>query len=416
MASGDGLMVRVRAGANALSTAQLRALTALAHRYGPSDHAQLELTRRGNLQLRGLAAEAVASVQREVVQLGLAAADPDVEHRLALLVDPLSGLAAQLAELAPLAAAIEQVLCQGHAHAQAGALPSPGLPSKFGIVLAGGDGRLGAVFADIRIVVTRERPEFARLSLAGDAQTAAELGECALALVPAVVWRLLQLRAASTAPRRVALVAEARALLGATVVPRAVPEVVSPELAAIGFHSGLVDWFGFGVPFGAADAATWSALADIADSFGRAEVRMTSERSVIVPGVRASDRAQLSAAGQRLGLITEPNDPLLRVEACPGAPACASALGETRSWARQLARVLHEPLSAGASLHVSGCDKGCASSARASVTLVHAADGCRLGWAADTTGAAASSGAPLAAVEQQLAYWAAGYAQPRRVV
>ena len=39
------------------------------------------------------------------------------------------------------------------------------------------------------------------------------------------------------------------------------------------------------------------------------------------------------------GFIVDDNDPLLRIEACPGAPACASATVDTRADARRLAAI-----------------------------------------------------------------------------
>jgi precorrin-3B synthase len=56
---------------------------------------------------------------------------------------------------------------------------------------------------------------------------------------------------------------------------------------------------------------------------------------------------------------------LLRIEACPGAPACASATVDTRAEARRLAA-----MDLPGTIHVSGCAKGCARSAPADLTLV----------------------------------------------
>ena len=75
-----------------------------------------------------------------------------------------------------------------------------------------------------------------------------------------------------------------------------------------------------------------------------------------VPARRGGD-----AAKRRF--ITAPGDPLLAVDACPGAPFCPQASVETRALARQLA-----PHVTG-SLHVSGCAKGCARRHPADTTL-----------------------------------------------
>ena len=71
------------------------------------------------------------------------------------------------------------------------------------------------------------------------------------------------------------------------------------------------------------------------------------------------------------GLITDPADPILRITACTGAPACPQALGDTRTLARRLAP--HLPT--GQKLHISGCAKGCAHPAAAETTLTATGQG-----------------------------------------
>ena len=61
--------------------------------------------------------------------------------------------------------------------------------------------------------------------------------------------------------------------------------------------------------------------------------------------------------------ITDPTSPILRADACVGAPACPQGTVETRALARRLA-----PHVTGR-LHVSGCAKGCARAGPADVTL-----------------------------------------------
>jgi precorrin-3B synthase len=103
MMSGDGLIVRVRAASKPLRSAQLRAIAALASEHGAG---VVELTRRANLQLRGLTERALPEVQRVLVDLGLAAPTAELEHRLSLFVHPLAGLDAACVELTPHAAAV----------------------------------------------------------------------------------------------------------------------------------------------------------------------------------------------------------------------------------------------------------------------------------------------------------------------
>ncbi|MFN3576066.1 MAG: precorrin-3B synthase, partial [Tabrizicola sp.] len=104
--------------------------------------------------------------------------------------------------------------------------------------------------------------------------------------------------------------------------------------------------------FGQMRAATLHALAALGQ-----DLRPTPWRMFLIVG--ASTPPALP------GLITNPADPILRITACTGAPACPQALGDTR----QLARRLAPHLAPDQTLHISGCAKGCAHPAPAGITL-----------------------------------------------
>jgi precorrin-3B synthase len=117
-------------------------------------------------------------------------------------------------------------------------------------------------------------------------------------------------------------------------------------------------------PFGRLEAPIFLALAALAQTYGDGVLRPCARRGVVIAGVRHP--AELRREAAALGLITDPGDPLLRVSACPGQPDCASASTATRADARRLASLLP----AGATLHVSGCAKGCAHPGPADFTFV----------------------------------------------
>ena len=79
---------------------------------------------------------------------------------------------------------------------------------------------------------------------------------------------------------------------------------------------------------------------------------------VLVEGLREMPRHE--------GLVTRADDPLLRVVACTGAPACPEAQVETR----RLAASLAPHLAPDTRVHVSGCAKGCAHPNASDITLV----------------------------------------------
>ncbi|MEO0357021.1 MAG: hypothetical protein AAF386_01775 [Pseudomonadota bacterium] len=89
------------------------------------------------------------------------------------------------------------------------------------------------------------------------------------------------------------------------------------------------------------------------------------------------------------GFSVEPDDPLLLIKACPGAPGCSQAYGNTRDLAHKIAPHITGPT------HISGCAKGCACPKDAPLTITATPDGYALArdaapWdTADRTGLSA---------------------------
>lgn len=81
-----------------------------------------------------------------------------------------------------------------------------------------------------------------------------------------------------------------------------------------------------------------------------ATVGLTPWRSLVVADT--ADVERLTAAG----LVTEPGSPWARLSACVGAPACARTSTPTMDIATQVAGALTEP---GPRVHVVGCDRRC---------------------------------------------------------
>ena len=97
-------------------------------------------------------------------------------------------------------------------------------------------------------------------------------------------------------------------------------------------------------------------------------IEQSTASETIAEGRMPSQAAALTEVAA-VGFVTNANDPLLRVEACPGAPGCPSASLDTRGVGRLLATQLHGATFSG-TVHISGCWKGCARSAPADLTLV----------------------------------------------
>jgi sulfite reductase beta subunit-like hemoprotein len=183
--------------------------------------------------------------------------------------------------------------------------------------------------------------------------------------------------------------------------------------SSLGFQAGVQSWCGLELPFGSAEADVFSALADLAERFGTGEVRLTPTRTVLLPGVSVADREPVEAFAREHRLSLERRVPGLQVVACSGAPACRSAQGETRRLALRLAEVVRIGAQATGTLHVSGCEKSCAWGGAADITLVHAADGCRLGFGTDVAQTSAMPVLSLDAVRERLSLTYGDTPRPR---
>lgn len=333
MAAGDGFLVRVKPRVNGVSAAQLRELADAAAAYGSG---QVELTNRGNFQLRGLSDETLPAFAGAVLSAGLASADPAVERRRNILVSP-SARPAAMAVARQLEAWLES---DDGLHA---------LPGKFGF-------GVDEALADISVLQVQEQ-----LMVALPGGYAAATPD-PVAAVRALTHAFLRLADAGMA-RMAALVAArgaaalfAEAGLSTEILPSSdTPPQVGPMPGA----------FGLGLAFGVQNAVMLRDVARLAERFGNGCLRTTRARSLVVVGT-GDGVSGIGAAAQALGYITEPGDIRLRIAACAGRPACPQAFSDTRAVAAGLAAHWAGP----GVLHVSGCVKGCAAPGGAAVTLV----------------------------------------------
>lgn len=330
MESGDGLVVRVRPPLGRLSQDQARGIAAAARAHG---NGLIDLSARGNVQLRGVTATSHAGLITDLRGLDLIDATPEAEQRRNILVTPFADA---------------QTL--GLASALAGALTlMPPLPGKFGFVVDTGPVR---VLADIAGDIRLERAADGRLLIRCDGAALGAPVTGVAAAVDLARWFIAAGGVSEGRGRMASLIGRGlwpEGTLRGTVppAPKAAPQ--QPELGA---HGALV-----GVAFGQMHADTFAALADLGP------LRVTPWRMLLIEGV--------SVMPALPGLIVDPDDPIRRVEACSGAPACLQG----RAAVRDLARRLAPQVPVGRLLHVSGCGKGCAHPGRADVTLVATAAG-----------------------------------------
>lgn len=359
MPSGDGLIVRIRPFCGALSLEQARGLAALARRLG---NGHIDLTRRANLQLRGLLDEHLPQLHASLGALGLIDPDAETEATRNLMVGPLAGLdPAELLDIRPIARAIAQGLA---ADARLGALPA-----KFGLLVDGGGAlSIAGERADVSLLAAGTEIALGIDTPAGTRWLGATPPNAAAAAALAAARAFLEAAGPETHRRMRDLSADGVAQVRAVLMPMLRPcQVALPTrgrtLGAIGTAVGVA------APFGRLEADQLRRLAWLAQEAGAPELRLSPWRTVYFGARDAAAARQAVDAARLIGLIVDSNDPLLRVEACPGAPDCRSSSVDARGDARLLAALAAAHDYKG-DIHVSGCAKGCARSAPSELVLV----------------------------------------------
>lgn len=335
MACGDGLLLRVRPHLARLSLAQALGLCELAQSLGSG---YLDLSNRANLQLRAIPPRHHARAVETLCQLGLLDADPLLEARPPVLVQPCwsSGDASERI-------ATELISRLGEL---------PGLPAKFGFAVdAGPAPLLAGVSADVRI----ERDVSGALIVRADGAergTQVEPGQAVGVALRLARW--FADSAAVSGTRRM------REHLRSQILPGDFPLQQPAAPAGAGPLPGACALGAvYGVAFGQLHAPD---LADLLRRTRAEALRVTPFRSLILEGAEFVEAP---------AFVSRADDALLGVDACPGAPTCASATVPTRPLARDLAsRMQAIAPEQRPSLHVSGCAKGCARASAADVTLV----------------------------------------------
>lgn len=360
MRTGDGLLVRLRPVATALTAQDLLALADLARAHG---NGLIEITARGNLQLRGLTE---ASVPR--LAAGLAAAGITPQTGVAIEVPPLTGIdPAELADAAPLADALRAALADA----------ALSLAPKLAVVVDGGGVlSLADMVADIRLDAVDGAQGLAwRLSVGGDRATAR-----AVALLPGerAVEGVMTVAAAldATGPaargRDLDPALLAAALRADPVAPLSAASPVHP----LGAHRiGAETVLGLAPAYGQIHADRLAALVRALAGCGATEFRLAPHHTLLVRGLRAEALAAVQARAMRERVWSTQDAPGRAVSVCAGAAGCAAASFDTHAAADALVAEAGDLLDGSFDVHVSGCPKGCAHPAAAAVTLCGTAAG-----------------------------------------
>lgn len=346
MVTGDGLLVRLRPAGGALSLAQFKALAASAVANG---NGLLEITARGNLQIRGLRTESVEQLAADIDAAGIIVpAGPAIE------LSPLHGIdPSEAGNAAAMEAKLRDEL--------SAALSSSRLAPKLSIIVDGG-GRFGlsGLAADIRAVAMDDGRWL--VATDGDGMTVQPVSVGSANDAVRAIGQLLEMLAEAGLHARARDIKTAALRDGCRAIAADFAALPQAEMPQPGIHE-LADvsvTLGLRPRFGQMQAGDLSALLQEAERLGGAEIRLAPGRLLFVTSLEPENAKKLRAASTRHGFSYDPSEASANIAACAGAGACASGLYETRGLAQDLLQRAEILLDGSLTVHLSGCAKGCA--------------------------------------------------------
>ena len=326
----DGAIVRVRAPGGRIRTETLRGLANVARTFGSG---VLQLTSRGNIQIRGVQPSSTVEGTEALVPAPLVNAVRDLGLLPSASHERVRNIvAASTREVDPLVADLDAGLVADAGLAE--------LPGRWLFVLADRDGH--GLDAPFDVAYQDFSDGFGRLVSGGLSWPVSRSD---------AVSRLLEMAArflATRSSQRVWNVRDlppdspyfARAQAGTRFDAHGLSTALAP-----GQHGADL---AVGIPFGFLTPEHVEAITDV----GANELVVTHTRMLVLRDVGVSALDELTRSGL---FLTTTTDPRSRVSACVGAPYCRRTDSPTLSIATAIAP--HVPL--GQRVHISGCDREC---------------------------------------------------------
>lgn len=379
-------MLRLRVPGCILSSHQLRGLAGMAEDWGAGE---AHVTTRGNLQIRQFQPKDIIRVWMKLQNLGMSSRGSGADNIRNITATPTSGLDPdELFDVAPMAQELNLYIQNSR--------DLYDLPRKFNVAFdSGGAVSVAADTNDIGFIATqvsegRSVPAgvYFRAQLCGITGHRQFARDCGVLLTPgqvvavAVAMMRVYIQNGDRTDRKKArlkylvdrwgvekFLNETEKLLAFPLM-RVPLEECEPRMHVdkhghIGAHSqrqpGLF-YIGVALPVGRISAAQMRAVADIADTHGSGEIRLTVWQNLILPNIPVGKLDAVREALDRADLRDSANTFAAGAVACTGSRGCRYAATDTKAHALELATFLDQKLKVQqpVNLHVTGCPHSCA--------------------------------------------------------
>ncbi len=378
-AADDGALARIRLPGGLLTVRQASLLGDLAEEPGDG---HLDLTSRGNVQLRGLPDGCGGTIAGRLRELGLLPSDRHDRIRN-VAASPLCGLdgrrpdsgsasgeaSEDTSDVQAWARELDGLLCADDSPRDLTDLS--GLSGRFLFGLDDGRGDIVALRPDVTLIASGAGQAVLCFGTAGpglripaaDAPRAAVLAAAEFLAAREAsgsgAWRVRELPAGQrpTAARladRLTAAGITSALLPSPRIPLGEPVVPGLVTGPDGLCALSVT-----APLGRLTAAQWRLATRMAAEKGDRTIRVTPWRGLVLPGFPAEEAPGLLAELAHAGFVTAAESAWHRAGACAGRPGCAKSLADVRADA---AGCLAGGQPAGARMlpvYWSGCERRC---------------------------------------------------------
>jgi ferredoxin-nitrite reductase len=382
----DSFMLRCRIPGCQLNSFQLRGLAEIAADWGGG---YADITTRGNLQVREIMPRDTVDTLIKLTELGLTSKGAGADNVRNVTASPTSGFDSQeLIDVMPLARAMHHAILNNR--------DLYGLPRKFNISFdSGGSVSVCADTNDIGFYAVEvgagqdvEPGIYFRMQLCGISGHKQLASDCGVLLKPdecvAVATAILRvfIENGDRTNRKKArlkylvddwgvekLLEETQNklsfLLRYMPLDQCEPESVKDRQAHYGVYaqkqSGL-NYVGVVIPVGRMLPAQMTALADIADRYGKGDIRLTVWQNIIIPHVADADIEAIKNELVALGFHTTATSISGGLVACTGNTGCKFAAANTKGQSVELAKYLETrvELDQPINIHVTGCPHSCA--------------------------------------------------------
>jgi ferredoxin-nitrite reductase len=378
----EGFMARLRIPGGVVKTYQLRELARIAQELTTG---YVQITTRANFQLRLIQPKDAPEVLRRIQSVGLHTRGAGADNIRNLTANPTAGIdPVELIDVMPYVQELAQLILNNRAFYD--------LPRKFNIAFDGG-GLIGSVedTNDIGVKAVRVGDELLfRIALGGATGHKTFARDLGVVVPPAQITEVVgaivrvYIACGCRTDRKKARLKHLLEKMSLDEYLRAVEKDLGAQLRRVPYDPAQMRWagqelphshvgdfpqkqrglnyIGVALPAGQITPKQMLRVAELADSYGSGEIRLTVWQNFILPNVSDAFVPTVKRALERIGLSTRQSNLASGVIACTGNAFCKFAQSNTKAHALELTKHLEKRLELDqpVNIHLTGCPNSCA--------------------------------------------------------